>query len=251
MNTEVIVGTLALIGVIGTAVASTIALFINASKDKEIARLTRDLDLRIEYDKDLRTHRIEEYQKMWRLLDPLAKYPKPETLTYERLLLLTTALRRWYFAGGGLFLSNHTRERYFDLQDGLRIVLEKRENAWPKGMDTKGDEDDRYVPGVRRLPGTEQRQERAYLELLKAHLDRGKDENGREREPSPLVAAIARFPQRMAEDRLEAEVSARLRALGSALRTSMTEDVLTRRGAYLREDALMKRSDEDRSGAGS
>jgi hypothetical protein len=40
-------------------------------------------------------------------------------------------LRDWYFKEGGLFTTEKTRDAYFNFQDGLRIVLQKREEHWP------------------------------------------------------------------------------------------------------------------------
>src|SRR5215208_2073776 len=142
-------------GAVGAAIAGTLAAaFVNARKDREIARLTRDkdveiaertaakdreiahlthdkdveiaqlrvrLDLEIEYDKDLRTRRIEYYIELWSYLLPLARYPEAGPLSYDNVQQLSMALRDWYFKGGGLFMSRETRDKYFNLQDGLKI----------------------------------------------------------------------------------------------------------------------------------
>jgi hypothetical protein len=82
------------------------------------------------YDKELRSHCIESYLKLWALLDPFARYPRPERLNYSCLQDTSVKLRRWYFSqGGGLFLSEATREAYFNLQDALKAILDKHENA--------------------------------------------------------------------------------------------------------------------------
>ena len=62
----------------------------------------------------------------WKLLEPLAKYFRAEPLTYRRLEQLGTALRAWYFDTGGLFLTDRSRDRYFNLLDGLRDELALR-----------------------------------------------------------------------------------------------------------------------------
>jgi len=96
-------------------------------------------DLRSEYDKDLRKHRIDHYQKLMAWMVNLPKYPKPEPLTAEGVRTLSLAFRDWYFAGGGLFLSENedpetfseaSRERYFDFQEGCKIVLQKIDKEW-------------------------------------------------------------------------------------------------------------------------
>ena len=198
----IIAAVIAVLGVIGTAVASTIAVMIKGRKDREIAELKVGQDLLIEYDKDLRMRRIACYEKLLNLMLPLAKYPEPDPLSYSKLSLLSVNLRRWYFEGGGLYMSEETRNKYFDLQDGFKIVIQKRDNRWPQDST------------LTRLGG------------LKKYLQRDKT--------SPDVEEIAESELNMSEDYVPEKVYARLRALGSSVRTSMTEDVLTRSVTYLR-----------------
>ncbi len=121
--------------------------------------------MRIEYDKDLRSQRISHYKTLWSRTLPLAKYPESPPLAYksapparfERLLRkllphedgaedrivdsiesLSISLRDWYFEGGGLFLSESSRDTYFDLQDGLKLMLQKREGRWRPELDEIG-----------------------------------------------------------------------------------------------------------------
>jgi hypothetical protein len=201
----VIAAAVAVLGVIGTAVASTFAVVIKGQKDREIADLKVGQDLLIEYDKDLRARRIISYEKLLNLMLPLAKYPEPEPLTYSKLSLLSINLRRWYFEGGGLYMSEETRDKYFDLQDGFKTVIQKQGNRWPQKSNFKRPED------------------------LKKYLQRS--------EVSPDVEEIAKSELNMSGDYVPEEIYARLRSLGSSVRTRMTEDVLTRRGTYLRNDA--------------
>lgn len=201
----VIAAVIAVLGVVGTAVASTIAVMIKGRKDREIAELKVGQDLLIEYDKDLRARRITCYEKLLNLMLPLAKYPEPAPLSYSELNLLAINLRGWYFEGGGLFMSEGTRERYFDLQDGFKLVIQKRDGRWP------------HNSKIFESP-----------EGLKEHLQRS--------EVAPDVVEIARSSLNMSEDYVPEEIYARLRSLGSSVRTSMTEDVLTRRGTYLRNE---------------
>ena len=69
---------IAVIGVLGTAVASIIAVVITSKKNEEISRLKVFQDLQIEYDKDLRKRRIDGYMDLWLGMIALAKYPEPE-----------------------------------------------------------------------------------------------------------------------------------------------------------------------------
>lgn len=73
--------------------------------------------------KDLRTERAKHYKDLWAATELLAKYSPPEVITKVSLLKLATTLRHWYFAGGGIFLSDDARDAYFDLQDRIVSAL--------------------------------------------------------------------------------------------------------------------------------
>lgn len=81
--------------------------------------------LEVEYDIELRGHRIEAYQALWKILEPLAYYSPPEAVTFAVARDLSMALRSWYFEIGGLFLSERTRDAYFNLQKGLGGVIKE------------------------------------------------------------------------------------------------------------------------------
>jgi hypothetical protein len=80
-------------------------------------------DLEFKYDTDLREKRIPEYRALWRLLQPLARYSRPEPVTGKLIQQLSQELRQWYFEQGGLFLSDRSRDSYFALQDALTAVV--------------------------------------------------------------------------------------------------------------------------------
>ena len=86
-------------------------------------------DLESAYDIELRKQRIEAYRALWELLQPLAFYSPPGPLTYEGVEDLSKKLRGWYFETGGLFLSERTREPYFDLQRALTGLLVRVTNG--------------------------------------------------------------------------------------------------------------------------
>jgi hypothetical protein len=76
------------------------------------------------YDIDLRKSRIDAYRMLWKALQPLARYAPPsERLEPDDLRRLAVTLRRWYFEGGGLFLSKAARNAYFDLQETLAQTI--------------------------------------------------------------------------------------------------------------------------------
>jgi hypothetical protein len=115
---------------------------IQVRKDQEIANLRVSQDLQIEYDKDLRSRRVVQYQKLWSCMLPLAKYPEADPPAYDSIKMLSESLRDWYFGEGGLILSEETRDSYFNLQDGLKIVMQKREERWPLGTININDPED-------------------------------------------------------------------------------------------------------------
>ena len=82
-----------------------------------------------QYDADLRARRFKAYASLWRPLEPLALYTPPSDVTYQDLDDLASHLRRWYFARGGLLLSEEARECYFDLQDALTRALRAADEA--------------------------------------------------------------------------------------------------------------------------
>lgn len=158
--------------------------------------------LRLEYDKDLRKRRIACYAKLWMELKPLARYPAPGPLAYDALRVLSLSMRDWYFNEGGLFLSVESRNRYFDLQDGCRILLEKRAKRWTLDEGAKEFHDHLWD----------------YLR----------------REPAEQVMILAKARLHGDEDQLSNDHFMCLLHLGSQLRASMSGDALTREKGYLR-----------------
>jgi hypothetical protein len=177
---------------------------LNRQKDMEIQQLRVPQDLQIAYDKDLRDRRIRHYGRLWSLMLPLAKYPEPDPLSYERAKELSLSLRRWYFSHGGLFLTQNTRDKYFNVQDGLKIVAQKREGRWQLDNEKIRESSDH----------------------LQEYLQRNKNW----KPPKPLVE-IAKSSLPTSKD-VPKNIFEHLRSLGSDLRTSMAEDVLTRKDPY-------------------
>jgi len=108
----------ALVGLGGTILTAVVTALATSAKVRS--------DLEAEYDIALRSERLAAYRELWTTLEPLAKYFQAEPLTYRRVEQLGVALRAWYFHTGGLFLTERSRDRYFDLLDGLRDELALR-----------------------------------------------------------------------------------------------------------------------------
>ena len=148
---------------------------LRRTTELEIANLKVQQDLQIEYDKDLHRRRIKAYMDLLLSLEPLAKYPFPESPSYEKLKTLSVSLKQWYFRAGGLLMTEKTREAYFDLQDGLKIVLLKRRGSWPFGE----------------IHGS------SYVQSLRGYLQRNEQWN-----PSSNLTALAKGRLEMSEDDL-------------------------------------------------
>jgi hypothetical protein len=86
-------------------------------------------DLEAEYDKDLRSKRIDVYKALWNPLQILARYDRPKPLTPRTLEELSVAMRKWYFEVGGLYLSEDTRKCYFNLKQRLQDVRDRATSA--------------------------------------------------------------------------------------------------------------------------
>jgi hypothetical protein len=82
------------------------------------------VDLKSQYDKDLRDKRIAQYSDLWRLTGTFPKYARENRLMHQDLQTLMVALREWYFTKGGMFLSDASRDAYFALQEELKSVCD-------------------------------------------------------------------------------------------------------------------------------
>ena len=82
------------------------------------------LDLLVEYDKKLRTERLDAYKLLWKELKPLARYSAENPLTYEIVRETAEKLRDWYFDDGGIYLSRQSRKPYFDLKNLMQKIID-------------------------------------------------------------------------------------------------------------------------------
>jgi hypothetical protein len=103
---------LSMITLVAGGLIGMIATYISAK------RKFRD-DLQSKFNESLHNTRVETYQQLWRLLEVLAKYARPEPVTPVRLRKLSEELRQWYYEVGGLFLTDNSRDAYFAVQDAI------------------------------------------------------------------------------------------------------------------------------------
>jgi hypothetical protein len=71
-------------------------------------------------DIDLRTRRYKAYRMLWYMTRILPAWPR-ELVRYSELGRLSQRMRRWYFTGGGLYLSSEAMARYRMVQDALKV----------------------------------------------------------------------------------------------------------------------------------
>jgi len=75
---------------------------------------------------DLQALRAAHYTRLWRLTQVLPKWPPSADVTYERLFQFSKELQHWYFAGGGMYLSELSYTAYASLQEALARAVEPR-----------------------------------------------------------------------------------------------------------------------------
>jgi len=118
----------ALLAGLGSAIISAFATYWTVS-----IRIRKELEAK--YDIHLRTERVNVYKKLWNFLQPLAKYSRPAPFTRGSAGEMAEALRVWYFEVGGLFLSERTRDAYFEVQESLKAIAEDESIKHTKELD--------------------------------------------------------------------------------------------------------------------
>lgn len=106
-----------------TLVISIITAAISAVLGGVVTYWTARRDLQLKFDASLRDLRIDAYKKLWKLLEHLAKYGRPDALSKSEAQQLRSNLLTWYFHTGGIVLSTSARQDYFALLDGLELVI--------------------------------------------------------------------------------------------------------------------------------
>jgi hypothetical protein len=96
--------------IIGLAVAAVLAIINSMLSDREkVAEGVRD-------------QRIRTYPAAWERTGVVSRWPHTDA-TRAHASRLHLDLRRWYYSGGGLFLSEDARERYEHLQVVLEAIV--------------------------------------------------------------------------------------------------------------------------------
>ena len=88
-------------------------------KEKELRRISTTVDL------DLRKRRWDTYTSIWKKTKLLTMYPINEVATYDELVDLRDALKKWYYEEGGILLSRSAMDDgYIPLQEAIAEALE-------------------------------------------------------------------------------------------------------------------------------
>lgn len=116
-------------GLISGLVSAVITFFVTRAKVR--------LDLTAEYDRKLRSERLDAYRDLFKRLKPLARYSAEKPLTYKVIRDTSEDLRDWYFDVGGIYLSKASRTPYFHLKCLMQNVIDKDKF---KEIDPKNDE---------------------------------------------------------------------------------------------------------------
>ena len=83
--------------------------------------LRRDLEL------ELRRERLNALRQLWAISEPLAKYGRAGAVTKGSIDRLAMELRKWYFQVGGMFLTEPSRDAYFEFQESLHDAMKPLE----------------------------------------------------------------------------------------------------------------------------
>jgi hypothetical protein len=100
---------------IGVAVVAVIGAVIGAA-------LSSWLGARTTVAQEMRDLRMQTYPILWKRTSVLSTWPQTDA-TYGHLRRLHEDLRTWYFATGGLSLSENARGRYGSLQQLIGAVV--------------------------------------------------------------------------------------------------------------------------------
>jgi hypothetical protein len=104
-------------GLVSGLVSAVITFFVTRAKVR--------LDLTAEYDRKLRSERLDAYRDLFKRLKPLARYSPEKPLTYKIIRDTSEDLRDWYFDVGGIYLSKQSRHPYFHLKCLMQKIIDQ------------------------------------------------------------------------------------------------------------------------------
>ena len=99
---------------------------------------------RAQVSEAMREARLRVYPSVWLLTDLFSKYPWTKA-TVGQTKQLHIELRSWYFEVGGLYLSEHSRARYGDVQELLEAYTDKTDQTKADAEDFPDDGPYRFM----------------------------------------------------------------------------------------------------------
>jgi hypothetical protein len=103
---------------IGVAAIGIVSAWIGAVINGSLAT-------RAKVNEELRNARLKFYPPLWQLTSQFSRWPRTPT-TYGNLVTIHCDFRNWYYAAGGLYLSENARDRYGDVQELVEAHLAPR-----------------------------------------------------------------------------------------------------------------------------
>jgi hypothetical protein len=172
-------------------------------------------EIRGAYDEELRKSRMTAYRKLWKEFVPLAVYAPDRDVTYQDVIGLGTALRRWYFDEGGLLFTERARDVYFLMQDAIDRVAETE------------------ARGTVRSRSRRWRREDLDVERKRLNIDRIPDPGSNEEKRSLWRKGVSKRLQRWPFGASADDDFVMLQFLASSLRTTLVEDLHARAPSVL------------------
>lgn len=105
-------------GVLIAVITGVLSLFAAAL----LALVNSWVGTRAGVDESLRAQRLDVYPPLWSATAAISRWPRMQ-ITRSSLGELHQLLRSWYYSKGGLFLSEHARDRYGDVQRLVEALL--------------------------------------------------------------------------------------------------------------------------------
>lgn len=88
-------------------------------------------------DESLRERRLAAYARLWQQMVIVPKWPRSLDLTYERLADFCESCRDWYFADGGMIMSEQASVAYRQLQTALGGLIDEGKKG---PVDSRGED---------------------------------------------------------------------------------------------------------------